>query len=95
MPSYGLLTNPSIEIISEISKIHDLSFEYAEISIEGPEGNPEIINKNSEGNDMRVNPMLSGTVIILLLVISIPLITIGSTDRKHEEIFPLLLKIFP
>jgi hypothetical protein len=75
MPSYGLLTNPSIEIISEISKIYDLNFDYAEIGIEGSEGNPEIINKNSEGNDMRVNPMLSGTVIILLLVISMPLIT--------------------
>jgi hypothetical protein len=67
MPSYGLPTNPSIEIISEISRIYELNFEYAEIGIEGSEGNPEIINKNSEGNDMRVNPMLSGTVIILLL----------------------------
>ena len=45
MPSYGLLTNPSNEIISEISKIYELNFEYAEISIEGPEGNPDIINK--------------------------------------------------
>jgi sugar phosphate isomerase/epimerase len=45
MPSYGLLSNPSNEIISEISKIYDLDFEYAEIGIEGPEGNPEIINK--------------------------------------------------
>ena len=45
MPSYGLLTNPSIEIISEISKIYDLNFDYVEIGIEGPEGNPDIINK--------------------------------------------------
>src|SRR5919198_5572007 len=45
MPSYGLLTNPSIEIISEISKIYDLNFDYAEIGVEGPEGNPDIINK--------------------------------------------------
>jgi hypothetical protein len=33
MPSYGLLTNPSIEIISEISKIYDLNFDYAEIGV--------------------------------------------------------------
>ncbi len=45
MPSYGLLTNPSIELISEISKIYDLNFDYVEIGIEGPEGNPDIINK--------------------------------------------------
>jgi sugar phosphate isomerase/epimerase len=48
MPSYGLLTNPSNEIISEISKIHELSFEYAEIGIEGPEGDPDIINKKKD-----------------------------------------------
>jgi sugar phosphate isomerase/epimerase len=45
MPSYGLLTNPSIEITSEINKIYDLNFDYAEIGIEGPECNPDIINK--------------------------------------------------
>jgi sugar phosphate isomerase/epimerase len=45
MLSYGLLTNPSNELISEISKIYDLSFDYVEIGIEGPEGNPAIINK--------------------------------------------------
>jgi sugar phosphate isomerase/epimerase len=48
MASYGLLTNPSNEIISEISKIYELDFEYAEIGIEGPEGNPEIINKKKD-----------------------------------------------
>src|SRR5438094_6078617 len=45
IPSYGLVTNPSNEILSEISKIYDLDFEYAELGIEGPEGNPQIINK--------------------------------------------------
>jgi hypothetical protein len=44
-PSYGLLTNPSNEIINETNKIHKLNFDYAEIGIEGPEGNPDIINK--------------------------------------------------
>ena len=48
MPSYGLLTNPSNEILSEIGKIYDLNFEYAEIGIEGPEGNPDIINKKKD-----------------------------------------------
>ncbi|MFL6401604.1 MAG: sugar phosphate isomerase/epimerase family protein [Nitrososphaeraceae archaeon] len=48
MPSYGLLTNPSNHIISEISKIYDLNFEYVEIGIEGPEGNPDIINKRKD-----------------------------------------------
>ena len=45
MPSYGLLTNPSNEILSEIRKINDLNFDYVEIGIEGPEGNPTVINK--------------------------------------------------
>jgi sugar phosphate isomerase/epimerase len=48
MPSYGLLTNPSNEIIKEITNIHDLNFEYVEIGIEGPEGNPDIINKKND-----------------------------------------------
>jgi sugar phosphate isomerase/epimerase len=48
MPSYGLLTNPSKEIITEINKIYELNFEYAEIGIEGPEGNPDIINKKKD-----------------------------------------------
>src|SRR5215475_471351 len=45
MPSYGLLTNPSNDIISEINKIYELNFEYAEVGIEGPEGNPQVIEK--------------------------------------------------
>ena len=49
MPSYGLLTNPSNEITGEINKIYELDFEYAEIGIEGPEANPDIIkNKGDE-----------------------------------------------
>lgn len=45
MPYYGMLTNPSNGILSEISKIQELNFEYVEIGIEGPEGDPRIINK--------------------------------------------------
>jgi sugar phosphate isomerase/epimerase len=48
MPSYGLLTNPSNEILSEIRKIRGLNFEYVEIGIEGPEGNPHILNKKKK-----------------------------------------------
>src|ERR687887_32219 len=48
MPWYGLTTNPSNDIISEISKIYDLNFDYVEIGIEGPEGNPDIINKRKD-----------------------------------------------
>jgi sugar phosphate isomerase/epimerase len=48
MPSYGLLTNPSNDIISEIRNTHDLNFDYMEIGIEGPEGNPNIINKRKD-----------------------------------------------
>ena len=52
MPSYGLLTNPSIELISEITKIYDLNFDYVEIGIESPEGNPDIINKKKYNKDV-------------------------------------------
>jgi sugar phosphate isomerase/epimerase len=48
MPAYGLLTNPSNEIISEISKVYELNFDYVEIGIEGPEGEPDIINKKKK-----------------------------------------------
>jgi hypothetical protein len=41
----GLLTNPSNEILIELSKIYELNFEYAEIAIEGPECGPQILNK--------------------------------------------------
>lgn len=43
--SYTCQVIPSYEILSEISKIYDLNFEYVELGIEGPEGNPQIINK--------------------------------------------------
>jgi sugar phosphate isomerase/epimerase len=45
MLCYGLLTNPSNEILGEITKAYELDFEYVEIGIEGPEGNPLIIEK--------------------------------------------------
>ena len=51
MPSYGMLTNPSNEILGEITDIHDLDFDYVEVGIEGPEGNPTIIEKKR--NEMK------------------------------------------
>jgi sugar phosphate isomerase/epimerase len=46
MPSYGALTNPSNEILAEINKIYELGVDFVEIAIEGPEGNPKLIDKN-------------------------------------------------
>jgi sugar phosphate isomerase/epimerase len=43
MPHFGLLTNPSNEILHEIKNILLLDFEFVEIAMEGPEGSPQII----------------------------------------------------
>ena len=51
MPYYGLLTNPSNEILGEISKIYDLDFEYVEVGIEGPEGNPLIVDNHGNRDE--------------------------------------------
>jgi sugar phosphate isomerase/epimerase len=45
-PKFGLLTNPSIDIVKEIRDIYDLGFDYAEIGIEVPEGNRQILLNN-------------------------------------------------
>jgi sugar phosphate isomerase/epimerase len=45
-PSYGLITNPSNDILCEINKAHQFGFDFVELAIEGPEGNPKIIDKN-------------------------------------------------
>ena len=45
-PSYGLITNPSNDILGEIDKAHQFGFDFVEIALEGPEGNPKIIDKN-------------------------------------------------
>ncbi len=71
MPSYGLLTNPSNDMISEIRKIHELNFDYVEIGIESPEGNPDIINKRRD----EIVKLLEGIMTLYALgyrVISIP-----------------------
>lgn len=49
MPHFGLLTNPSNEILRELKNIHILGFEYAEIAIEGPEGSPQTITEKQLG----------------------------------------------
>src|ERR671918_2769021 len=45
---YGLLTNPSNEILDEIVKAYELDFEYVEVGIEGPEGHPLMIKKKKD-----------------------------------------------
>lgn len=45
MPSFGLLTNPSIEILREIRDIHALGLDYVEIGIESPEGSADILQR--------------------------------------------------
>ena len=46
IPKFGLLTNPSIDILKEITDIYDLGFDYAEIGIEVPEGNRQVLRNN-------------------------------------------------
>ncbi len=48
LPHYGLLTNPSNEILAEIVKAYELDFEYVEVGIEGPEGHPLMIKKKKD-----------------------------------------------
>lgn len=49
MAHFGLLTNPSNELLSEIRNILFQGFEYVEVAIEGPEGSPQIlIDKRNE-----------------------------------------------
>ncbi len=45
---FGLLTNPSNNIIEEIKLILKLGFDYVEVGIELPEGAPEIISINKD-----------------------------------------------
>src|SRR5919112_3520084 len=45
-PKFGLLTNPSINIIKEITDIYDLGFDYTEIGIEVPEGDRQTLLSN-------------------------------------------------
>lgn len=43
IPKFGILTNPSVDILKEIENIARLGFDFVEIGIEGPEGKPEIL----------------------------------------------------
>ena len=43
---FGLLTNPSIDIVKEIIDIYDLGFDYVEIGLEVPEGNGQLLLSN-------------------------------------------------
>lgn len=43
MPKYGLLTNPTHDVVKEIREFARLGFDYAEIGIEEPCGSPKIL----------------------------------------------------
>lgn len=43
LPKFGMLTNPTIDILKEIKTAAKLDFDYVELGIEGPEGRPEIL----------------------------------------------------
>lgn len=48
IPKFGILTNPFMNMVSEIRDIHDREFDYVEIGIEAPGGMPEIIIENKK-----------------------------------------------
>lgn len=45
---FGLITNPSLDILKEIESIKKLGFDYVELGIEIPGGAPEVIIKNED-----------------------------------------------
>jgi sugar phosphate isomerase/epimerase len=45
MIKFGMLTNPSTDILKELKTVAEFGFDYVEIGIEEPEGKPEILNK--------------------------------------------------
>jgi sugar phosphate isomerase/epimerase len=48
MPKFGMLTNPRLNIVKEIEEIIKLNFDFVEIGIEGPGGDPRILMKEKE-----------------------------------------------
>lgn len=44
-PKFGVLTNPTVDILKEIDTINKLGFDFVEIGIEWPEGAPEVLLK--------------------------------------------------
>lgn len=46
IPKFGRLTNPKENILKEIGTTAKLGFDFVEIGIEGPEGDPEVLLKN-------------------------------------------------
>ncbi len=48
MVYFGNLTNPTVDILEEIETIHKLGMDFVEISIEDPEGMPEILMQNRD-----------------------------------------------
>jgi len=48
LPKFGILTNPTVDILKEIENIAKLDFDFVEIGIEWPEGSPEILLKKKK-----------------------------------------------
>lgn len=46
--SYGMMTNPARDIVSEINTAHRMGFDYVELGMEIPEGHPDILRRNSK-----------------------------------------------
>ena len=58
---FGMLTNPTHDIIKEIEKAHKLVFDFAEIGIEPPMGEPEILiaKKKAILEELKKNKMFA------------------------------------
>lgn len=48
LPKFGMLTNPTIDILKEIGTVARFGFDYVELGIEEPKGKPDILNKRKE-----------------------------------------------
>jgi sugar phosphate isomerase/epimerase len=48
MPKFGLLTNPTLDVLKEIESIANLGFDYVEIGAEWPEGTSQILHAKKD-----------------------------------------------
>ena len=50
VPKFGILTNPSINVVKEIKTISKLGFDFVEICFEEPLGKYDIVQRNGKKN---------------------------------------------